>query len=183
MAMRKEQKSRQSGKLRDVHIRIPERTYQQIVKICDKLDITQAQYFNEVIHQDGYDKLIDLAKRIIRQPVPYTLEMSDECRESIDKLTEELAYANRLMRNVGSNVSAYIRDRRKVCSDSISSLEEIYHEIEKMQKEYHNIGLALLFNLLASSEKPEVKKKAQKNTDYSEDWVNDLLNEAVDEEW
>ena len=58
----------QRGDLQNIHTRIPRRDYERIQEICDRLGITQAEYFNSVIQENGYYKLLLYARRMLVMP-------------------------------------------------------------------------------------------------------------------
>ena len=98
-------KKRQSGRLRNIHTRIPEQDYQKIAEICEKLGITLADYFNRIIHTDGYEELQKYARKIKNEPRSCKIEMSDQTKESIDTLAASLNSQSMQIRRIGTNLS------------------------------------------------------------------------------
>ena len=103
---------RQRGTLHNVHTRIPEKEFQRISELCEKLGITQAQFFNAVIHADGYESLLVYAKKINRDPRPCRLEISEEAVGEIKCLTGTLNTNTSQLRRIGTNLAALVRDIR-----------------------------------------------------------------------
>ena len=115
--------SRQRGKLHNIHTRIPAEDYQKCKEICEKLDITFADYFNQLIHGDGYEELQILAKRIIKEPRSCKLEMTDETKELIAALTNALNGQTTQIRKIGVNLSElirYIRSGKADCNNPMT---------------------------------------------------------------
>lgn len=103
---------RQRGELQNIHTRIPRRDYERIQQICDQLGITQAEYFNSVIQENGYYKLLLYARKINRIPRPCQLDVSPEAHKEIVALTSAMNSQASQIRSIGVNVSALIRDIR-----------------------------------------------------------------------
>lgn len=101
-------KKRQRGQLQNIHTRIPKQDYQQIAKICEKLHITFADYFNRVIHSDGYDELQRYARKIKSEPRNCKIEMDQATKESIDGLSASLNGQSMQIRRIGTNLSNLI---------------------------------------------------------------------------
>lgn len=96
---------RQTESLHNLHIRISKKDYQKIAEICDKLDITLADYFNEIIHADGYEKLQMLARRICKEPRSCKIEMDSNTQKTIDDLSASLNSQTTQLRRIGTNLS------------------------------------------------------------------------------
>lgn len=101
-------KKRQIGSLHNLHIRISTKDYQQISEICERLNITFADYFSQIIHADGYEKLQMLARRINKEPRNCKIEMSVPTKESIDGLSATLNNQATQIRRIGTNLSNLI---------------------------------------------------------------------------
>ena len=142
-------KIRRRGRLHNTHISIPEKEYQIIKGVCEKLDITLADYFNQVIHKNGYEKLQILAKRINKEPRPCKLEMEAGVEKEIGDLTEALNGQTAQIRKIGVNLSVLIRDIRsgKVnCGNSgtLALLERMNNDITNAMHENQKIGSRLV---------------------------------------
>ena len=149
---------RQRGTLHDVHTRIPEEEFQRIKRLCDKLDITQTEFFNIAISQEGYKQLQAFAEKINREPRPCKLEMSDEAAGEIVRLTGALNSSTSQLRRIGNNLSALIRDIRSgaVSADrqSAQTLEHMKAMVDAAIAESHRNGVrlaALLYDEAAVS--------------------------------
>ena len=103
---------RQREDLQNIHTRVPRRDYKKIQEICDRLGITQAEYFNSLIQESGYYKLLLYARRINKIPRPCRLDVSPEAHKEIVALTRALNAQASQIRSIGVNVSALIRDVR-----------------------------------------------------------------------
>lgn len=138
---------KQHGTLHHVHTRIPEKEYQKIKNLCDKLGITQAQFYNTVIQEDGYEQLLFFAKKINREPRPCRLELTDEAAEEIERLTCALNDSTSQLRHIGYNLSALIRDIRSgaVPGDrqSTQALESMKTIVDAAIAESHSNGTRL----------------------------------------
>lgn len=103
-----EKTKRQRGRLRNIHTRIPEQDYLQINEICEKLNISFADYFNRAIHAHGYDDLQQYARKINNEPRKCKIEMDIPTKESIDSLSMALNSQSVQIRRIGTNLSNLI---------------------------------------------------------------------------
>lgn len=105
-------RSRLRGNLHEFHARIPEDLYQEIVRQCDELEITQTEYINTLLADKGFDNLRRHAARVKRRAQIFDVRMDEDTRKSIEELSKALNENTRQIRMIGTNLSAFIRDAR-----------------------------------------------------------------------
>ena len=156
---------RQTGNLHDLHIRIQDSDYAKVQMICQKLDITIADYFNQLLTSDGYDTLLRYAKIICKDPRIVEIRFTDETMaEKVSELKDAINVATTQTRKLGSNVSALIRDIRlgKVSAQqAIPTLEEIERLMVLQKANYQTTG-GKLEDILFSEDgiqKVEIREK------------------------
>ena len=144
---------KQTGKLRNMHIRIREADYDAIVATCKAMDITIAEYFNSLLRSDGYDEMIRYAKIIDKEPRTVNLVVQNkDDKEKLDRLVEALNNATQQTRKIGVNVSALIRDIRngKVNAHAaIPYLEKLGQLMEQQMASYQSTGAKLAEQLFS----------------------------------
>lgn len=136
--------ARQRGCLRNIHTRIPEKDYQQISEICKKLDITFADYFNQIIHADGYKKLQIYAEQIKKEPRNCNVEMSAQTKESIDQLSLVLNSQSMQLRRIGANLSNLIL--KLYCADTAldgDAISSMKKDLDTVLKDVHKASSRL----------------------------------------
>ena len=132
-------KKRQRGQLQNIHTRIPKRDYQKISVICEKLNITFADYFNRMIHADGYDELQRYAKKIKSEPRSCKIEMDQPTKESIDNLSNALNSQCTQMRRIGKNLSTLIAKSNAMGTNiDVPTLTAMKKELDVALFEIHN---------------------------------------------
>lgn len=156
---------RQSGRLHRMQIRIKEADYDNIKLICDRMGITMAEYFNNLIQHDGYEDLLRIARTIKSEPRAVDISFYDEkTGERVDKLCTSVNALSEQTKRIGRNVSAMIRDIRNgrvAASQTIPYLEKIGTAIQK-QEQYCNALNKEMKRLIYSDEgiqKTEIRYK------------------------
>lgn len=165
---------KRKGKLHDLHIRIPEEDYERVQEVCKKLNITIADYFNQLLKSDGYDKLIGYAKVIKDDPRPIEIRFAnDEDKERMDRLTEALNYAAAQTRKAGVNISNLIRDIRsgKVSfTEAQEPLARIERTLKLQTKAYQQSGEKLSDLLFSENGIQKVEKETVVKKEVEQVW-------------
>ena len=108
-------KKRKKTNNHNMHIRVSENDYQNIVAICDSFGITQAEFFNSLLQKDGYDELLQYANIIRNDPRKVEIHFEDEALDTdvntlISRLDEQVdnedkihALLNMLIEDIRNN--------------------------------------------------------------------------------
>jgi len=137
--------------MKNIHTRIPMRQYHWMAETCEKLGITQTEFWNELLEDRTVQSLIRLARSIKHEPRVIQLEMDDDTRDAVTKLTESMNALTYQTRALGRNVAHLLYDvNRKQLMDNLSTetlkVEAEMSELLRLQKEISDRYAALLYS-------------------------------------
>lgn len=98
---------------------LPMRQYQWLSEACEKLGITQTDFWNELLEDRSVQEMIRLARSVKYRPRVIKLEMDEDTRKSVYLLTEKTNALLYQTRALGRNIAhlLYDIDRRQLMNN------------------------------------------------------------------
>ena len=124
----------------NMHIRIPEHDYQNVVAICDSLGITQAEFFNSLLQYDGYDELLRYANMIMNDPRKVEIhfedeEIANEVSDLVTRMDTQLANED-ILHQLLKKLIEDIRENKVHGMTAITQITKLETVLEKHRTQY-----------------------------------------------
>jgi hypothetical protein len=117
---------RMVGEMVDTHIRLPKDIHDELVRECDRLDISLSTAICAAIHTQEFNRLMTYMRTLETHAKPAVITFeSDEDKKRFDECVKKLGDISADLRHIDQNLSYFVRDIR---SGAIKGMTEQWYK-------------------------------------------------------